>query len=65
MKKPKKQVVTGWVEKHRRGKLLERDYYGEWALPGVKVYHGEKDDWDDSARYWPPRKVRITVEYLT
>ena len=60
MKKPKKQVEVCWCRRGERRALRYIDGFME--LYEVCKSPGREWDWEEGS--WPPRKVRITVEYL-
>lgn len=51
----------GWVGKGYYTPVIVRDLVSDCAIiKYVFLNKGRKDSWDK--KYWPPKKVRITVE---
>lgn len=61
-----KKVIVGWIGKED-AKMSEFRWepnigYGILLMPNIFRRKSVKEDWDET--FWPPIKVRITVEVL-
>lgn len=51
-----KKVFVGWICKTQKLSKIKADKFPIWPNKDTRDYWGFED--------WPPRKVRVTVEYL-